>query len=274
MLQHLDGHWVQQFLDNLPAGLVLVDQHGKITWANQQFVKMSGMTTAQLIDTPSGQLPGELQAVFSQEMVALTQAGQAATNYLACIPVAMGHHTLHYCHDITQLNQVMQECAVLHNKVAELDTKDAVTGLLNRRAMLANLEQQNSRSRRYGNLLSVMIIQLVNLNDYRACVSQDRVDALLLQISQSLMDQMRWADVIGRVDDNEFMLIMPETQEQAASELRGKISERLNNIPADDNYELLIEYGMTQWRKGDDVNTLMQRARCEQSCAAARKVAV
>ena len=80
--------------------------------------------------------------------------------------------------------------------------------------------------------------------------------------------------MIGRVDDNEFMLIMPETQEQAASELRGKISERLNNISADDNYELLIEYGMTQWRKGDDVNTLMQRARCEQSCAAARKVAV
>ena len=275
MLQHLDGHWVQQFLDNLPAGLVLVNQQGKITWANQQFLQMSGMTADQLIGTNSGQLPGELQAVFSQELVALTQVSQAQTHYLHCTPVAMGNDTLHYCHDITQLNKVMQECAMLRSKVTELDTKDAVTGLLNRRAMLANLEQQNSRSRRYGNLLSVMIIDLVNLNDYRACFGQDQVDALLLKISQTLTDQMRWADVIGRFDDNEFMLIMPETQEQAASELRGKISERLNNIPvADDNFEVLIEFGMTQWRKNDDVNILIQRARREESSTVAEKVAV
>jgi diguanylate cyclase (GGDEF)-like protein len=275
MLQHLDTHWVQQFLDNLPAGLVLRDQQGHIVWANDQFIKMSGRTAVQLIGTPVGQLSDELQAVFSQDLVAVTRAGQDTSQYLACTSVAMGDYSLHYCHDITQLNNVLEECAQLRNKVAELDTKDAVTGLLNRRAMLANLEQQNSRSRRYGNLLSVMIIHLVNLDDYRACVGQAQVDALLLKISQTLMDQMRWADVIGRFDDNEFLLIMPETQEQAASELHGKISERLNKIPlVDDNFELLIEYGMAQWRKGDDLSMLMQRARRELSGGVVQKVAV
>ena len=275
MLQHLDPHWVQHCLDNLPAGLLLVDQHGQITWANQQFITMSRLTTTQLIGAFTHQLPDELQTILTQKPVALSQANPSVTNYLACTAIAMGNDTLYYCQDSSRLHQVMQECALLRNKVAELDTKDAVTGLLNRRAMLANLEQQNSRSRRYGNLLSVMIIHLVNLNEYRACVSPAQIDALLLKISQTLMDQMRWADVIGRIDDNEFMIILPETQEQATNELRSKISERLNNIAlADESYELLIEYGMAQWRKGDDVNSLMQRAHCEPSCAMMKKIAV
>jgi GGDEF domain-containing protein len=76
---------------------------------------------------------------------------------------------------------------------------------------------------------------------------------------------MRWADVIGRLDKTEFLFILPETSEEVTQELREKLREHVMRIslPAvrDDEFKMQLEFGMAQWRKGDDVGMLMQRAR-------------
>ncbi len=261
MLEQLGTTEVQVFLDNLPTPLVLLDSVGKLAWCNEGFARLAEEPAAALSGKLRTQLPLNVQALLRDGKMEFNNQGQVM--HMSCMPVSMGKHTLYYCSDISLLQQILQERAVLQQQVAELAPTDPATGLLNPRALQAHLAQEAARSRRYGNTMSVMLLRLNNLAEYRQVVG-DEADKLLLAIGQSLKDQMRWADVIGHLSENEILLIMPETADQAAADLCGKILDQIGRIElADADFELQVDFGMTQWRKGDDVNLFMLRARQE-----------
>jgi diguanylate cyclase (GGDEF)-like protein len=167
--------------------------------------------------------------------------------------------------DVTQLQGLIEDRENLKSKVAELNPIDQATGLPNRRALFQSLEQQCSRSRRYGNALSIMLLRMDNLAEYTKIFGGDNTNQLLLQVSQALNDQTRWADMIGRLDSNEFLLILPETEEIETRGLKEKLNTAMAaiNLPGAEGTDfcLSVNFGMGQWRKGDDSDMLMQRAK-------------
>ena len=265
MLEHLSPHLVQQFVNSLPAAMALVNRNNEVVWINDSFLRITTLTSSNIVGKPISELGKEVQDLFSDNHVYLTATNKRDAYWLACMTMSLGEYKLQYCSDVTQLQSLIEDREGLKNKVAELNPSDPVTGMPNRRALFQNLEQQASRSRRYGNTLSIMILRLANLSEYIRAEGNDKANELLLKVSQTLNDQMRWADVIGRLDKNEFLFIMPETEESATSELRDKIIDHLTRIPVPTNngneFEIIHEFGMAQWRKGDDVNMLLQRAR-------------
>ena len=265
MLDHLAPKLVQQFVDSLPGALALVNADNEIVWVNDSFLRVTTLSSTNAVGKQIKDLGREIQDMFGDGHIYLTATNKRDAYWLACMTIPLGDYRLQYCSDVTQLQGLIEDREGLKTKVAELNPIDQVTGMANRRALFQSLEQQASRSRRYGNTLSVMILRLSNLSELIRAHGNDNSDELLLSISQMLNDQMRWADVIGRLDKNEFLFIMPETEESATSELRDKIEEQLAKvtIPTTDEseFELIHEFGMAQWRKGDDVGMLMQRAR-------------
>lgn len=265
MLEHLKPDLVQRFLESLPAALAMVDKDNQIVWVNDSFVRITTLPRNQIMGAAISSLPDELQNLFKQGHVFLDATNKRDAYWLACMSVQLEDYTLQYCSDVTELQCLIEDREVLKTKVAELNPNDPVTGMLNRRSLFQNLEQQASRSRRYGNTMSVMIMRIGNLLDYIRHYGNEHADQLLLAVSQTLNDQMRWADVIGRLDKTEFLFILPETSEEVTQDLREKIREHVMKIdlPAveDDSFKLHLEFGMAQWRKGDDVGMLLQRAR-------------
>lgn len=265
MLDHIKPELVQKLLESLPAALAMIDNNKHIVWVNDSFVRITTLQREQLIGAPVASLPIEIQNMFQQGHIYLDANNKRDAYWLACMSVQLEDYTLQYCNDVTELQSLIEDRENLKTKVAELTPHDPVTGLLNRRTLFQNLEQQASRSRRYGNTLSVMILRIANLLEYIRHYGNENADNLLLNVSQTLNDQMRWADVIGRLDKTEFLFILPETSEQVTQELREKLREHVSKItlPAvdNDNFKLQLEFGMAQWRKGDDVGMLMQRAR-------------
>lgn len=278
MLPHVETAELQRFLDGLPAALALLDAKGEIIWINAEFIRVTGLANAELLGKKTQSFDEDLQQLFTEETVALPATSKRAASWLTCISMQLGDKRLRYCSDVTQLHNLIHERESLKSKVAELNPVDEITGIPNRRSLFQSLEQQTSRSRRYGNPLSVMILRLLNLNKYREFAGEANTNHLLLQLSQMLNDQMRWADVIGRIDDNEFLFILPETEESVAHELHDKLKERMQKLELpgieDNGFELIIDFGMAAWRKGDDVGMLMQRARVTLDDAKSKKVAV
>lgn len=262
MLNFVDASQVQQLLSALPASLVLVDDTDTVCWVNDSVLQWTASKEDEWIGQARASLPAPRQALVTQGN---GRVGDATPRHVACVTVDMGEHQLYYCTDVSAVARLSEERDHLRHKVEELDPRDAVTGLLNRRALFQNLEQQASRSRRYGNILSVMILQLSNLADYREAFGDEHGDQLLLGVTHMLNDQMRWADVIGRVDDNEFLIVMPETDDSVARGIREKINECLKRLElpgaAGSDFRLALSFGVAQWRKGDDVGLLMQRVR-------------
>lgn len=278
MLQHLPPELTQQFLDSLPAALALVDKNDEIIWVNDSFMRVTTLSEKQVVGKSLNSLGAEVQEMFKDGHTYLNATNKRDAYWMACMSVPLGEYRLQYCSDVTQLQGLIEDREGLKTKVAELNPIDQITGMPNRRALFQNLEQQASRSRRYGNSLSTIILRLNNLTDYIKKFGNENADQLLLSVSQMLNDQMRWADVIGRLDKNEFLFILPETEESVTGELRDKIQEHLAQITlpgADDSdFKLNSDFGMSQWRKGDDVTLLMERARESLDGVDSAKVAV
>ena len=157
-----------------------------------------------------------------------------------------------------------EEKVLLQNRVDNLSTTDPITGLPNHNSLTRSLDMEVSRSRRYNNPLSVIMMEVTTGADGFRRVTL--TDSALVTLSHMLKDQLRWADLVARDSDNRFMLVLPETPIGPASALAHKIATAMENITVRDEFSeditLTGNFGVSCWQKGDDSRRLIQRA-CE-----------
>jgi diguanylate cyclase (GGDEF)-like protein len=108
-------------------------------------------------------------------------------------------------------------------EVWTLATVDQLTGVHNRQAILAELEKEIDRAARYGHQLSVVMVDIDHfkrLNDSHGHAAGDR---MLREIADVLRTNLRTVDVVGRYGGEEFLLVLPETDVDAAASLAEKL---------------------------------------------------
>jgi GGDEF domain-containing protein len=123
------------------------------------------------------------------------------------------------------------------------------------------LEQQVSRSRRYGNPLSVIVIEITGAGADEAGAAPT-TDPVRLAVGQFLRDQLRWVDFIGRGPDDRFTLVLPETPEPHATRLADKLRQRLADLAlpeSDTRIKVEARLAVAGWTKGDDAGRLLRR---------------
>ncbi len=97
-----------------------------------------------------------------------------------------------------------------------LSSTDFLTGLLNRRRLVALAGQALATARRYRRPLSVAMIDLdffKSINDRFGHTFGDRV---LRRVAATMRDSFRDADILGRWGGEEFIVVMPETGVEGA----------------------------------------------------------
>ena len=114
-------------------------------------------------------------------------------------------------------------------------THDALTGLLNRRAILETLERELTRAAREGTQLSVIMGDLDHFKRINDTYGHLAGDAVLREAAQRLQASMRVYDTVGRYGGEEFLVVspgcgLPEAAEQA-ERLRRRISEEAVRVP-------------------------------------------
>jgi two-component system, cell cycle response regulator len=101
-------------------------------------------------------------------------------------------------------------------RLLQLATSDPLTGLFNRAYVDDRFAIELSRARRYNNPLSIAVIdadRFKSLNDAHGHLSGDLV---LRKIGAILRDSFRQSDTAGRYGGEEFVVILPETDIEAA----------------------------------------------------------
>jgi two-component system cell cycle response regulator len=104
-----------------------------------------------------------------------------------------------------------------------LATVDPLTGVLNRQAVLSKLADEIERASRYRRYVSVMLIDLDHfkrLNDSHGHLAGDLV---LHHLAQTLASSTRSVDLLGRYGGEEFLMVLPETDPDAAASLADKL---------------------------------------------------
>ncbi len=108
-------------------------------------------------------------------------------------------------------------------RLFESATYESLTGLLRRETILEQLGRELERVRRYRRPLAVAMADLDHFKEINDRYGHLAGDALLKRISQVAMAGLRSTDLMGRYGGEEFLLVLPETDLEGASEVAEKI---------------------------------------------------
>ncbi|GAA0795989.1 sensor domain-containing diguanylate cyclase [Marinobacterium sediminicola] len=118
----------------------------------------------------------------------------------------------------------------LRDDLQNLASHDALTGLLNRRVLMEQLNTEVARATRYGNPLSLIMFDadhFKKVNDHYGHQAGDRVLHDLAKVTGQLI---RTSDIAGRYGGEEFMLVLPMTDAASAKELAERLRERVAEL--------------------------------------------
>ena len=115
----------------------------------------------------------------------------------------------------------------LFENVRLLAISDPLTGLANYRQLTSALDSEIQRSQRTARPLSILLFDLDGLKGVNDCYGHLVGSKALCRVAYVLSSNSRSIDTAARYGGDEFALILPETQRNAAQEVARRICDRV-----------------------------------------------
>ena len=148
--------------------------------------------------------------------------------------------------------------ASLMEEVHKMAEMDDLTGIFNRRYFFELAEREFNQARKYELPLSAMIIDIDHFKKVNDTFGHIVGDQVLRNTAKVLRKNLRDQDTLGRYGGEEFSIIMPVTDEEAAHQLalrlRSKVSESRVDTDAG-SVSVNISLGVSQLN--EDMPTLL-----------------
>ena len=126
---------------------------------------------------------------------------------------------------------VVMAGAALASGKRPLPTIDRLTGLLNQRAFGARAEEELSRGLRFGRPVTLAIITIAGAEAFRQEHGRRVADRALMHVAEALRGQSRTYDLLARLDDARFAILLPETTRIEALRVTDRIGTALAASP-------------------------------------------
>ncbi len=121
------------------------------------------------------------------------------------------------------------ELASRNRALAEVSSKDTLTGLFTRWYVLDKIEVELNRSLRHGSPMSLMMLDIDNFKQINDRFGHQSGDQVLQTVGQIMRDSCRVYDIPGRYGGEEFCLMLPETRIENSLAVAERIRLRLES---------------------------------------------
>jgi diguanylate cyclase len=159
--------------------------------------------------------------------------------------------------------QDVTELATYEQKLVEMNTKDALTGIFNRRFMESRLKEECERQRRYSRPLSLIMMDIDFFKKVNDTYGHQAGDLILKSVAAKAAAVIRKTDFIARYGGEEFCCLLPETTADAAETVAEHIRihiEELENSFENNSIKVTISLGISGFITEDTPETLLKRA--------------
>ncbi|MBL9213288.1 MAG: diguanylate cyclase [Opitutaceae bacterium] len=113
----------------------------------------------------------------------------------------------------------------------QLATRDALTGLLNRREFDRILAEEHARALRFGEPLALLMVDLDHFKAINDRHGHPAGDAVLVEVARRLTAQVRTVDRVMRLGGEEFALLLAQTTLEGAVPVAERIAAALRDEP-------------------------------------------
>lgn len=162
------------------------------------------------------------------------------------------------------LENAKAEADAANRELAELAATDELTRVPNRRAFLGRAAQEMARARRYGQALTLMMIDVDHFKGINDRHGHSAGDEILRVVADILDDALRETDLLARFGGDEFALLLPETASGGARVLADRLREAVENAQvhaAGEPVQVTLSCGIASYRPDDkEVKALIERA--------------
>ncbi len=146
----------------------------------------------------------------------------------------------------------------LRTELEHLATHDSLTQSLNRRALLQRCEDELERAQRYGNGPSIMMLDLDNFKAVNDTRGHQHGDAVLVHFAERTRQVLRRADRLGRYGGEEFLVLLPGADTEAAISVAQRIHATL---AAGHALDCKVSIGLTSWTGSHEtLDAMLSRA--------------
>ena len=276
-----------QIFDTVNFGLIVLDRDLKLQYWNRWMAMHSGMPADQIIGEPLFDYFPHLStptfnknckavlsfgnfAFFSQKLHKFLFPFKPDSSFGYRFDMMQQSCTMGPLrsddNSITGLFLVVQdvtELATYEQKLVEMNTKDALTGIYNRRFLEARLKEECDRQIRYARPLSLIMIDIDYFKKVNDTYGHQCGDMILQSVAAKSASVIRKTDFIARYGGEEFCCLLPETTADAAEivaeNLRNHIELMENNF-VNESIKVTISLGISGFLPNDTPDSLMKRA--------------
>ena len=229
-----------RILDNLFAYVALLDTNGVVQEVNRAPLDRAGYRRDDVIGQYFYDAPwwNYDEQVRNQLIAAINSAKQGnASRY--DVVVKMGDDLVPIDFQITPVHDDAGKIVGLLPTAVDITERkhleeelqrqaqlDYLTGLPNRRSFMDRGEIEFSRSQRYDNSLSILMLDIDHFKQFNDGYGHQAGDLVLKSLAMTFQEVLRNVDIIGRLGGEEFAAVLPETGIEKATE----VAERLRQI--------------------------------------------
>ncbi|GAB4118919.1 MAG: GGDEF domain-containing protein [Rubrivivax sp.] len=111
-----------------------------------------------------------------------------------------------------RLRRQKSDLAQAVSRIQELATRDALTGLVNRRHMLELMEQEHRRSVRSGQSFCLVVLEVDHFKAVNERHGHAAGDEVLRSLAREMQARLRLSDVLARWGSEEFVVLLSDTR--------------------------------------------------------------
>jgi diguanylate cyclase len=130
------------------------------------------------------------------------------------------------------VREYKEKLAAAEDQLVQLRAVDPVTGAGTYAQLKASLDGELARSKRYGRPASVLLVAVDDYQGLRYQLGRERCDVLMAMLAGQVRDNLRGADRLFRVEVDQFVMLLPETDRRGAritAERMAGLLERLGS---------------------------------------------
>jgi diguanylate cyclase (GGDEF)-like protein/PAS domain S-box-containing protein len=264
---------LSQIVEQTDDLIKMTDNKGRITYVNDAVVKQSGYTRQEILGkTPSlfksnmhsDDFYKELWDTITQKLpyknVLINRKKDGSIYYEAETITPIINNNNNEITGYVSTGKDITERIQLENKLSKLASKDALTGLCNRRKLEETLAAEITRAIRYESPMSLIMFDIDHFKSINDRFGHDVGDDILRSFAKVIQDNIRKTDISARWGGEEFIILSPETTEENAENLAEKLRCAIENYDFDLPVKITASFGVTQYIHGETSEQMIKRA--------------
>lgn len=162
------------------------------------------------------------------------------------------------------LRRALRNEADTREELRRMATTDELTGLANRREVLAGIDRMIAASQRHSRPLTVAILDIDRFKQVNDTHGHPAGDEVIRTISAMALTMMRKQDLVGRLGGEEFIIAMPDCDSHSALLACERLREAVAALPIVLSHgatlKVTLSTGIAQLGHGEDRTRLIVRA--------------